>query len=359
SRSAEVAIECCVDICKASTYVSRKDSLALRLIVPEIENDLRERLFDPVRSLTYDNQFNQSLMTDCLTALFKLNNTTLRSFIPVCLNENAPSVFKLVLVKSCYVIASDENKFPWNPQLSTMYPVLATPLRSLFHQYITSRDKLDVKKKKQTKERPDETNERMEIILTILKLYKSDPLLVLIHSDANENPEEIQMVIYGMTLCVNDYNPVIRTTAAETLLKLHDLKYIEQWSPNGKKMRNFWAISSQVMLAIARQILEYKEPEESTKYLLDLLLQLFKRRNEFLKAHKDESHIGINIPERLGCNIVLEVALLVLLCSSDTEICSMSMSCFGHLCQEAQLLTTELIGDEVDVQAVPHSELPI
>ncbi|CAH1760475.1 9376_t:CDS:10 [Entrophospora sp. SA101] len=359
SRSAEVAIECCVDICKASTYVSRKDSLALRLIVPEIENDLRERLFDPVRSLTYDNQFNQSLMTDCLTALFKLNNTTLRSFIPVCLNENAPSVFKLVLVKSCYAIASEENKFPWNPQLLTMYPVLATPLRNLFHQYITSRDRLDVKKKKQTRERPDEINERMEIILTILKLYKSDPLLVLVHSDANENPDEIRRVIYGMTLCVNDHNPVIRTTAAETLIKLHDLKYIEQWSSNDKRMRSFWVISSQVMLAIARQTLEYKESEESTKYLLGLLLQLFKRHNEFLKAHKDESHIGINIPERLGCNIVLEVALLVLLCSSDTEICSMSMSCFGHLCQEAQLLTTELIGDEVDVQAVPHSELPI
>ena len=40
------------------------------------------------------------------------------------------------------------------------------------------------------------------------------------------------------------------------------------------------------MLAIARQILEYKEREESTRYLLELLLQLFIRRNEFLKAHK-------------------------------------------------------------------------
>jgi hypothetical protein len=40
------------------------------------------------------------------------------------------------------------------------------------------------------------------------------------------------------------------------------------------------------MLAIARQILEYKEREESTKYLLELLLQLFIRRNQFLKVHK-------------------------------------------------------------------------
>lgn len=48
----------------------------------------------------------------------------------------------------------------------------------------------------------------------------------------------------------------------------------------------FFIVSSQVMLAIARQILDYKEREESTKHLLDLLLQLFIRRNQFLKKHK-------------------------------------------------------------------------
>ncbi len=36
----------------------------------------------------------------------------------------------------------------------------------------------------------------------------------------------------------------------------------------------------------------------------------------------------------------------------------MSLNCFGHLCQEAQL-TTELVPDEVDVQAVLSNELPI
>ena len=55
---------------------------------------------------------------------------------------------------------------------------------------------------------------------------------------------------------------------------------------------------------------------------------------------------------------MLEIALLVLLCSSDQDICSMSLNCFGHLCQEAQL-TTELVPDEMDDQSVPPNELPI
>jgi neurofibromin 1 len=50
--------------------------------------------------------------------------------------------------------------------------------------------------------------------------------------------------------------------------------------------------------------------------------------------------------------VVLEIALLVLLCSPDPDICSMSLNCFGHFCQEAQF-TTELVPDEMDVQTAP------
>ncbi|RIB13611.1 hypothetical protein C2G38_1974674 [Gigaspora rosea] len=356
-RLADIAAVCYVDICKASTYIAKNEASALRSLVPEIEKDLQMKLFDPTRPFTSE-QIDQKLMTECLTALFRLNKDTLENLIPVCLAETAPTTFKLVLVKSCYAIASEENRFPWNPHLSSVYSILAVPLRKLFHQYIASRDRIsDPRKKKLPKEKADELNEKMEIILNILKLYKSDPMLAL-YSDPNENPEEIRLVIHGMTLCVNDYNSAIRTTAAETLLELHNMDLIEQWGPKDRKMRSFWTISSQVMLVISRQILDFKERDEGTKYLLELLLQLFNRRNDFLKAHKDETNVGINAPERLGCNVALEIALLVLLCSADTDICQMAVNCFRHLCIEAQL-TTELAADEVEVQTAPPSELPI
>ncbi|POG62935.1 hypothetical protein GLOIN_2v1784706 [Rhizophagus irregularis DAOM 181602=DAOM 197198] len=348
SKLAEVAAVCYVDICKASTYVAKSDSSALLQIVPDIENDLKAKLFDPNKPFMTESQIDQKLMTDCLTALFRLNQDTLESLIPICLSENAPNAFKLVLVKSCYAIASEENRFPWNPSLSSVYSVLAVPLRQLLHQYINSKDKSNDSRKRRYK--PDELNEKTEIILNIIKLYKSDPMLALAYYDPNQCPEEIRQVICGIALCVNDN--AIRSIAADTLLELHNLEYIERWGPEDKIMYSFWSISSQVMLAIARQILDYKEREESTKHLLDLLLQLFIRRNQFLKKHKEESTVGINAPERFSCNVVLEIALLVLLCSPDPDICSMSLNCFGHFCQEAQF-TTELVPDEMDVQTAP------
>ncbi|CAG8615452.1 22543_t:CDS:2, partial [Racocetra persica] len=180
-RLADVAAVCYVDICKASTYIARNESSALRSLVPEIEKDLQLKLFDPGRPFTSDQQIDQKLMTECLTALFRLNKDTLGNLIPVCLAENAPSTFKLVLVKSCYAIASEENRFPWNPQLSSVYSILAVPLRKLFHQHVSSRDRNnDPRRRRMPRERADD--------------------------DPNGNPEEIRLVIHGMTLCVNDHN---------------------------------------------------------------------------------------------------------------------------------------------------------
>jgi len=57
------------------------------------------------------------------------------------------------------------------------------PLRQLLYQYINFRDKSnDLKKKTKIRERSEELNEKMEIILNIIKLYKSDPMLALVVS---------------------------------------------------------------------------------------------------------------------------------------------------------------------------------
>jgi hypothetical protein len=40
-------VVCYVDICKASTYVSKGDMSALRFIIPAIESELKERVFNP------------------------------------------------------------------------------------------------------------------------------------------------------------------------------------------------------------------------------------------------------------------------------------------------------------------------
>lgn len=198
ARLADVAAICYVDICKASTYVSKNDTSALRHIVPEIENELKEKLFDSQRPfLNSDNAIDQTLMTDCLTALFRLNpRNALRSLIPTCLEDRAPTAFKLVLVKSCLAIAAEEHRLPWNPSISSMYSSLATPLRKLFQENLSREKSAPVdppatgpvrrvavvgvgNDKKQKKLAQEEANDKVELILNMLRLYCKDPLLAV------------------------------------------------------------------------------------------------------------------------------------------------------------------------------------
>ena len=51
-------------------------------------------------------------------------------------------------------------------------------------------------------------------------------------------------------------------------------------------MVTFWNLSSDVIISIARQLMELKCTDEKTRFLLELLQQLMSRRNIFLKDHQ-------------------------------------------------------------------------
>jgi neurofibromin 1 len=138
-------------------------------------------------------------------------------------------------------------------------------------------------------------------------------------------------------MCLKDPNLIIRTCAAEALLVLHDPNLISKWGPESTMIESFWSISSTVLIDISRQILDYKERDEGIRYFAEVLLQLLIRRIEFLQLHKDEIHKGLNIKERATSLVAVEIALLVLLCSPDAEICTMATNSFGQLCIECTL----------------------
>jgi hypothetical protein len=143
--------------------------------------------------------------------------------------------------------------------------------------------------------------------------------------------------------CLRDPSALVRDAAAECLYKLHAPTKILLWGRSDKFMVSFWRISSQVLFTLAKQLLDNKEREGGLRKLLDLLKRLLSSRNQFLEQHRDVAAQGIDTRERLQASIGLEVALLVLLCSYDTDICKLSIDCFGLLCTEVHL--TERLDD--------------
>lgn len=147
----------------------------------------------------------------------------------------------------------------------------------------------------------------------------------------------------AITNCLRDTSTAVRDAAAECLYKLHEPAHIMLWGTLDHFMESFWKISSQVLFTLAKQLLDSREKDNELRKLLDLLKRLLTSRNQFIEQHRDLATHGIDTRERLQASIGLEIALLILLCSADTDIYTLTIECFGLLCTEVHL--TERLDD--------------
>lgn len=204
----ELAAICYVDLCRAATYVSKDDMTAIRQVVPDVENELIDKLFDIHRPADVDSLStslgvyidHRSLMADCIVAMFRLDTQkTINSLIPTCFDHGAPTIFKLSVVKAAVAIASEEISLPWIPSISELYIPLCTRIRKLFLEFFTRdlREKSDtssqnssvssrktlatnlVDKRNNKKDGRTAAQERFELILDVLRLYQTDPKLAI------------------------------------------------------------------------------------------------------------------------------------------------------------------------------------
>ncbi|CAO3626389.1 unnamed protein product [Cunninghamella echinulata] len=181
--------------------------------------------------------------------------------------------------------------------------------------------------------------------------------MLTIRGESEDRYEQNAATMVAMANCLRENSSVVRDAAAECLFKLHSSEAIAEWGHSDQFMEAFWKISSQILFTIAKQLLDNREKNESLKKLLDLLKKLLICRNDFLTLHQDITMRGSDVRERLQASIGLEVALLVLLCSADAEICTAAMACFGHLCVEAHI--TESIEDPNQASITIVENLPI
>ncbi|KAF8979403.1 Ras GTPase activating protein ira2 [Entomortierella lignicola] len=346
----DIAGLCYVDVCKASTYVSRNDTSALRHIVPEIENELKELLFTPSKPyLDAEGTTDKATMSSCLTALYRLNpRQVIHSLIPELSSDRAPIAFKLVLVLSFYTIASEEDRLPWNPTIQSATSALGGPLRKMFAENVVRERPADIIAKKSLidrklkKQMVDAARDRQELIIYLLKMYQIDPNLAVATETPETVEEEIHQLLKGLLLCLNDPHIGIRTTAGDVLLQLFDSRIIERWGSGANLMITFWNLSSDVIISIARQLMELNCTDDKARFLLELLQQLMSRRNIFLKDHQGLAIACHDIPKRFATSVALEIALLILVCAPDQDICTTAVNCISLLCEET-VITQEIV----------------
>ncbi|KAK2509990.1 hypothetical protein MC885_001358, partial [Smutsia gigantea] len=378
----ESAAIACVKLCKASTYINWEDNSVIFLLVQSMVVDLKNLLFNPSKPFSRGSQpADVDLMIDCLVSCFRISPHNNQHF-KICLAQNSPSTFHYVLVNSLHRIITN-SALDWWPKIDAVY-CHSVELRNMFgetlhkavqgcgaHPAIRMAPSLTFKEKVTSlkfKEKPTdlETRSYKYLLLSMVKLIHADPKLLL---------------------CA--------------LLVLHQLDSIDLWNPDAP-VETFWEISSQMLFYICKKLTSHQmlSSTEILKWLREILIC----RNKFLlknKADRSSCHFlflyGVgcdpssgntsqmsmdheellrpctpgaslrkgkgnsSMDSAAGCGgtppicrqaqTKLEVALYMFLWSPDTEAVLVAMSCFRHLCEEADIRCGV---DEVSV----HNFLP-
>ncbi|KAJ3209839.1 Ras GTPase activating protein ira2 [Entophlyctis luteolus] len=401
SKLADVAIYCLVDLSKVFSVISKPGSGPMsdyyRSLIGPIDFDIRDladtiqdKLFSKLDSRPSAYQgiipmpdgtaLDYGVPTEALVAILKLNQFhTLRPLISGFFSPSTPGVYRVILIRACYDLVSED---PVNGINSS----LAAPIRNLFmsqeNVVSTAASMLGVdadarkkqlfvnsntKKEKAIKIQAisDLAAEHSDLVYGTLKVWSAAPTFIVMQDSSILKPDEVAAVFLSITSYVNNEDAFIRAKAAETLRNVFAPDFISIWdgsstnwrfpshTPTASSMTIFWSISSAVLKKIAKLLLSRSKLdsvktdvmalEPILKDMLEVLRDLLKVRAEFvLSCNPDDGlrTVGSSSFDRADSIAEMEKALLVLLCSSSNEIVSSSISCIGYIVEEMEIACT-------------------
>lgn len=142
-------------------------------------------------------------------------------------------------------------------------------------------------------------------------------------------------LINGLVSLVHQVTmPDVAQEAMEALLALHSPDKIEVWNPESP-VNTFWDLSSQVMFSISQKLIQHQIANYTD--VLKWMKEIMICRNTFLQRHKDYANVGSQIAICRQAHIKLEVVFFMYLWSVDLDAVLTSLSCFGLLCEEADI----------------------
>ena len=359
TKVADAVAICFVDICKASTFIPKESQSGVRHIIPRFEHELQERLFNPQKS--EERLLNREVVVDCLLSFFRLSHRKVtKSLFADCLKPEFPPFFRLVLVECLLRIIQEGTPLPWNPSIADVYAGFSGSLRTLFRNLFqelllqstgvsTTSLGLSASENLNKKKNPALDNSQIltETLLKLIFLFNEDPELALHPSSLSSSSlKDLGGFIGGICKCSMDLSVEnLAPVASKTLLRLHDEANIKKWAfPGSNLIETFWQISASVNECFSWTIMSRRDPKPADLLAtISLIQEILKRRNEFLAFYGGDICPSSSAEKTRSSSLQgLESALLVLLCSGQMNILSKAITCFNHLCREAEIVDMTL-----------------
>uniref|UniRef100_V5ET08 Ras GTPase activating protein RasGAP n=2 Tax=Kalmanozyma brasiliensis (strain GHG001) TaxID=1365824 RepID=V5ET08_KALBG len=379
----DVATLCCVDIFKAAASVPSSDN-GLRLIYHDLVAEVKGRLFDPKKPLASGNKpIELMLTTDLFAASFRLDpQRTIRELVPVCMAESSPTHFKIAVVKACVLLTSEQHRMPWAPEVSLLYPHISRPLRALFREMTFRLPRFDNRELARKRAAARVTSSahfrhvslsgsaaaaassveelgRLDLLQSILQLWTLD-IASLAYNIDYEQSEAFSSLSGGSTtfdretmlrnamsvdsmlgftasVCSLFFTPPEFTTFRKSCAALlgrvyHSGLLDSRYAAFCEHQRHVALSCLPFFFTILTEQLMSTDDLDMQRHFLDLLRRSQQRRGFFISQDDDwsitvQSSFYPPEHERKLEYLWVQLVTLLMICSSDTEVCSLAMQC--------------------------------
>lgn len=196
----------------------------------------------------------------------------------------------------------------------------------------------------------------VELLYQLLELLKIRPLLMFenLLGSTFENTGEYHQespdpevwdrlgdrIINAILRLIYDDDEFVRNSTvvfARRLLSAEAFQMTIQESDGFSLLGFFWKATSAIVATLSKKLLDFDFRDPGLKSMLELVHGYLETRVSIISSRKDFTEGVTDIPERTIANVSLEVSFLVLLCSSDLDICSITTHAIALLCEEGRL----------------------
>ncbi|KAG5518315.1 hypothetical protein PMAC_003111 [Pneumocystis sp. 'macacae'] len=325
-----VAINCYIDLLKATSF--SPPLISLRKFTPKIEQE--NRVFENILFRNEESVISKQNFVDAFVSFFVLDIT---HFIEKILEQFFGSkaiLFNQLIFYKC---------FPWIPFIK-LYPKVIIHLEFILKELLIIFKNSDYIYSALQKSKNVEKKELIDAFVSILNILESDPEILQIMDTQCENEDILSIFSFIFSQCMNSIYPLINSVMKFILYLYCDpnLFLWKKLSDSPKGPRRFWIFTSHLMLSILGKLLDIKSSSNSIKFFIEVFTNLVHYLTRLLNVYEVfKSASQLDIVESTSLNVVVEMAFLILLCSSNMEIYLMSIKAFGFFFSHHQLLSLD------------------
>ncbi|RPA92835.1 hypothetical protein L873DRAFT_1708250 [Choiromyces venosus 120613-1] len=325
-RSSDIAASCLIIMCRAGSLFPAESESALLGFALDVQNEVTEEIFRR-QQFGEDLSVDTDIMIKAFVSSAKLGvDSVVENLLPRCLDKNSPITFKITVFAGVAVLASQNiaSTRHANSSSTNGTSLAGSTLNSQTRHKNLSTDSIG----------------SSELLYQLLELLKMRPLLM--YENLNAGAEEWDRLgdrmISSLLRLIYDDDEFVRNSAVVFARRLLSPEAF-QMTTNMRLgegaisvLNFFWKatllvhgyLETRVSIISSRKVNSASDAQvpSSTKA-------------EFSK--KDITEGITDIPERTIANVSLEVSFLVLLCSSDLDICSITTHAIALLCEEGRL----------------------